>query len=197
MVTPECCEEREDGYQYGQQDNALKLEPEEVEEVRLDDDLEPDEHHNLQDELAVGLTDRLDDLDVKRNLLQKSLFREKFLLAMELSRIHHRVLFLSEGNLEAGVLCEEENGESGREVLDHNLTNSWPYPLLFVSHQEVWLPRHHGPVDVGDDLPEEDEPNRGEIDVEDVEEMILLIASLPIIPLQILEDIVVVVIDSS
>ena len=182
-VTPECCEERQDRYHYGQQQDAFKRDPNKAEEVRLNDDLEPDEHHNLQDELAVGLTDRLDDLDVERNLLQEPLFRKKLLVEEELSRIHHRVLFLSEGNLEAGVLCEEEDGDGRGKTLDHYLTNSGPYSLLLVSHQEVWLPRHHGPVDVGNDLAGEDEADRGDIDVEDIEEMILLIGILRIIRL--------------
>ena len=122
MVTPEGCEERQDRYDHGQHDDELELDPEVVEVVRLYESPEPDEDNTLHDELSVGLTDDFYDLDVQRNLLHQSLFEEELQVIHKLSGIHIGVFSLPDGNLDAGVLGKQQDGQGGRQILDHDLT---------------------------------------------------------------------------
>ena len=88
MVTPEGCEKRQDRYDHGQHDDELELDPEVVEVVGLYESFESEQDDTLDDELTVGLTHHLDDLDVEGDLLHQPLFEEKLQMIHELVGIH-------------------------------------------------------------------------------------------------------------
>ena len=64
MVTPECCEQGQDGEHHGHQDDELKADAKVLEVVCLNKSFQSKEDNTLNNQLSICFTHHLNDLDV-------------------------------------------------------------------------------------------------------------------------------------